>query len=95
MKKIMLVIMTATFFAVSVCAQTADEADRMEARAAPMEALGREMEAAGRPMEQIGKEMEAVGKRLERETNATDAEIRRIIDDAYARGLATPAPSTH
>ena len=24
-----------------------------------------------------------------------DAEIRRIIDDAYARGLATPAPSTH
>ena len=34
MKKIMLVIMTATFFAVSVCAQTADEADRMEARAA-------------------------------------------------------------
>ncbi len=68
---------------------------RMEARAAPMEALGREMEAAGRPMEQIGKEMEAVGKRLERETNATDAEIRRIIDDAYARGLATPAPSTH
>lgn len=66
---------------------------RLEARAAPMETLGREMEAAGRPMESIGREMEAVGKRIEREALVADAEIRRILDDAHARGLATPAPS--
>lgn len=67
---------------------------RMEAYAAPMEAVGREMEAAGRPMESIGREMEAVGRRIEREAQLADAEIRRILDDAHARGLATPAPST-
>ncbi|MDH5833494.1 M56 family metallopeptidase [Luteimonas kalidii] len=65
---------------------------RMEAHSAPMEAVGREMEAAGRPMESIGREMEAVGRRIEREALVADAEIRRILDDAHARGLATPAP---
>lgn len=68
-------------------------AARMEAQAAPMEALAREMDAASEPMEGIGQEMEIVGKQLEREANIADAEIRAIIDAAYAAGLATPAPA--
>ena len=70
-------------------------AGRMRDRHEPMEALGREMEAAGKPMEAIGKEMEAVGKQIERSAAIAEADIHRIIDDAYARGLATPAPSAH
>jgi len=65
---------------------------RIEASHAPMEALGREMEAAGRPMQAIGKEMEAVGARIEQVAKVADGKVRAIVDDAYARGLATPAP---
>lgn len=67
--------------------------ERMQARQQPMEALGREMEAAGKPMEAISKEMEAIGDQIERTAAIAETEIRRIIDDAYARGLATQAPS--
>jgi len=66
---------------------------RIEASRAPMEALGREMEAAGRPMQAIGEEMEAVGARIEQMARVADGKVRAIIDDAYARGLATPAPA--
>ncbi len=69
--------------------------ERMRVRHEPMEALGREMEAAGKPMEAIGKEMEVVGEQIERTAAIAEAEIRRIIDDAYSRGLATPAPTMH
>ena len=69
--------------------------ERMQARQQPMEALGREMEAAGKPMEAIGKEMEVIGDQIERTAAIAETEIRRIIDDAYGRGLATPAPSAH
>lgn len=65
---------------------------RIEARTAPMEAIGAEMEAAAAPMEAIGKEMEALGKRLERSAKQADERVRRLIDEAYARGLASPAP---
>ena len=68
------------------------DARRIEASHAPMEALGREMEAAGRPMEAIGKEMEAVGAQIERVAAVSDAQVRKLLDEAYARGLATPAP---
>lgn len=67
--------------------------ERIEARTAPMEAIGREMEAAGQPMEAIGKDMEALGDRLERTAVDAEARTRRLIDDAFAKGLATPAPT--
>lgn len=70
------------------------EGRRIEASHAPMQALGREMEAAAKPMEAIGKEMEAVGARIEQVAKVADGEVRRIIDDAWARGLASPAPAT-
>lgn len=66
---------------------------QIEARTAPMEALGREMEAAGKPMEDIGKDMEALGARLERAAQDAERRTRRLIDDAFAKGLATPAPT--
>ncbi|MBB1059582.1 M56 family metallopeptidase [Marilutibacter spongiae] len=66
---------------------------RMEARMAPMEALGRQMEDAGKPMEAIGKDMEAVGKQIELAAVRADAQVRRLIDEAFAAGLARPAPA--
>ena len=67
--------------------------ERIEARTAPMEAIGREMEAAGQPMEAIGKDMEALGARMERTAADAEARTRQLIDDAFAKGLATPAPT--
>ena len=67
--------------------------ERIEARTAPMEALGHQMEDAGKPMETIGKEMEAVGARIERSAADAEARTRRLIDDAFAKGLAMPAPT--
>jgi predicted nucleic acid-binding Zn-ribbon protein len=66
---------------------------RMELQHAPMEALGREMEAASRPMEGIGKEMEKLGGRIEQQAKLADGEVRRLIDAAFERGLASPAPA--
>jgi beta-lactamase regulating signal transducer with metallopeptidase domain len=66
---------------------------RMEQQHAPMEALGREMEAASRPMEGIGKEMEKLGGRIEQQAKLADGQVRRLIDDAFERGLASPAPA--
>jgi hypothetical protein len=65
---------------------------RIEARTAPMEALGREMEAAGQPMEAIGKDMEALGARIERSAAEAERRTRSLLDEAFAKGLATPAP---
>ncbi len=67
-------------------------ASRLEAQAAPMEALGRQMEQAGKPMEAIGKDMEAVGKQIEAVAAEADAQVRQLIDEAVARGLASPSP---
>ncbi|WP_202842224.1 M56 family metallopeptidase [Luteimonas saliphila] len=69
------------------------EGRRIEASHAPMQALAREMEAEAEPMEAIGKDMEALGARIEQAAKVADGKIRRIIDDAWARGLATPAPT--
>lgn len=66
---------------------------QIEVRTAPMEALGKEMEYAGKPMEAIGKDMEALGARLERAAEEAEKRTRRLIDDAFAKGLATPAPT--
>ena len=69
------------------------ESGRLQLRHAPMEALGREMEAASQPMEAIGKDMEVLGKQIEQAAAVADTEIRKVIDEALARGLATPAPA--
>lgn len=68
-------------------------ADAVARRAAPMEAMGRELEVASRPMALIGRDMEATGKRMEVAAKQAEATVDAVIDDAFARGLAQPAPN--
>jgi beta-lactamase regulating signal transducer with metallopeptidase domain len=71
-----------------------DASERLEAQQAPMEALGRQMEAAGKPMEALGKQMEALGEQQEKLVAQAERELQQLIDEAVAKGLATPAPRT-
>lgn len=66
---------------------------RMDAQSAPMEALGRQMEEAGKPMEALGAQMDVLGAQHEKVVAKAEAETRKLIDDAIARGLALPAPT--
>jgi beta-lactamase regulating signal transducer with metallopeptidase domain len=67
-----------------------EESERLEARQSPMEALSREMELAGKPMEAIGEQMEAQGRLIEEASARVEGELRKIIDEAVERKLATP-----
>ena len=58
-----------------------------------MEALSREMELAGKPMEAIGEQMEAQGRLIEEASARVEGELRKIIDEAVERKLATPLPA--
>lgn len=60
---------------------------------ASAEAVGEQMREAGRPMEALGKKMGVLGKEMERESKAADKTVRALIRDAYAKGLARPAPA--
>lgn len=68
------------------------EARQIEARHRPMEALGHEMEAAGQPMQAIGKDMEALGARIEQQAKLAEVQTLELIDEAFGKGLASPAP---
>jgi len=68
-----------------------EESARFESRQAPMEALSREMELASQPMEAIGKQMEAQSSVVEEASARVESELRKLIDEALARKLATPA----
>ena len=70
-----------------------EESERLEARHAPMEALSREMELVGKPMEAIGEQLEAQGRLIEEASARVEGELRKIIDEAVARKLATPLPA--
>jgi beta-lactamase regulating signal transducer with metallopeptidase domain len=68
------------------------ESARMETtHSAPMEALSRRMEEASTPMEALGAQMEALSAEHEKAEAAAENQLRRIVDDAIARGLARPA----
>lgn len=66
---------------------------RIEQNAQPIEALGRQMEEAGKPMEALGTQMEAIGTRMEAISKQAERETLKLIDEAMAKGLATPAPT--
>lgn len=70
-----------------------EEFERLQARQAPMEALSREMELVGKPMEAIGEQMEAQGRLIEEASARVEGELRKIIDEAVERKLATPLPA--
>jgi hypothetical protein len=65
---------------------------RMEQNAKPMEALGAQMEEAGKPMEALGKQMEGIGAQMDAVSKQAERETLRLIDEAMAKGLASPAP---
>ena len=69
-----------------------EEYEHLEARQAPLEALSREMELAGKPMEAIGEQMEAQGRLMEQASERVEGELRKLIDEAVERKLATPLP---
>ncbi len=71
-----------------------EESARFEARQAPMETLAREMELAGQPMEAIGKQMEAQGRVVEEASARVESELHKLIDEAVAHKLATPADAS-
>ena len=66
---------------------------RMQQNAQPMEALGRQMEDAGKPMEALGKQMEGIGARMDAVSKQAERATLKLIDEAIAQGLATPAPT--
>lgn len=70
------------------------ESEKMAAELAPVAALESEMEAASAPMEALGAQMEALGREQEREMTRIDRDIRGLIDEAVANGLASPIADT-
>jgi triosephosphate isomerase len=51
------------------------------------------MELASEPMEAIGEQMEVQGRLVEEASARVEGELRKIIDEALARKLATPLPA--
>jgi beta-lactamase regulating signal transducer with metallopeptidase domain/predicted nucleic acid-binding Zn-ribbon protein len=70
-----------------------EESKALEARREPMEALARELEQASKPLEALSKQMEAQGRLLEQASARVEAELKKLIDEAVARKLATPVSS--
>ena len=50
------------------------------------------MDGYGKEMDQHGKVMEQLGKQMEQEHHAADKVVRGLIQEAMAKGLASPAP---
>ena len=67
-----------------------DDADRYQK---PLEALSREMDLASKPMEALGKQMEALGRTHEKAADQAERELRTLVTEALANGLAKPAPA--
>ena len=67
------------------------ESEKIEARLAPLAALEGEIEAATAPLEALSAKMEALGTEQELEMAKIEEEVRRIVDEAFAQGLASPA----
>jgi beta-lactamase regulating signal transducer with metallopeptidase domain len=66
------------------------ESAKLEADLAPLSAMEDEIEAATAPLEALNAEMEALGSEQELEMANIDQEVRRIVDEAFAKGLASP-----
>jgi bla regulator protein BlaR1 len=63
------------------------EAD-MEARSDKMEALGRQMEELGEKQEALGRQQEELGRQQEKLGLNAERQLRTVIDQALANGLA-------
>ncbi|NOT88909.1 MAG: hypothetical protein HOP03_12080 [Lysobacter sp.] len=67
------------------------ESAKLEADLAPLAAMGDEIEAATAPLEALGAKMQMLGSEQEADMARVDREIRSIVDEAVAKGLAAPA----
>ena len=73
--------------------ESADDArKRAEAKMAKlskeMEALGKQQEALSHRQESLGREQEALGRKQEAAAKVAEAKVTKLIDSAFARGLA-------
>lgn len=66
------------------------QSSRMQQQGGRMQEVGQRMQEASRPMQGIGKDMEAVGTQIERAARQADGKTRKLIEGAFARGLAQP-----
>ena len=59
----------------------------------PLDDLGRQMDEAGKPMEALGKQMDVLGHKQDQLSAQAERETRQLIEEAVAKGLASPAPT--
>ena len=55
------------------------------------EALGRQQDELGKQQEALGTQQEALGKRQQQATDQASQQIRKLLDEAIAKGVAKPA----
>jgi beta-lactamase regulating signal transducer with metallopeptidase domain len=67
------------------------ESAKLEADLAPLAAMQDQIEAATVPLEALSAKMEALGTEQERDMAKIDQKVRSIVDEAFAKGLASPA----
>ncbi|MEQ1512505.1 MAG: M56 family metallopeptidase [Lysobacteraceae bacterium] len=67
------------------------ESAKLEADLAPLAALEEQIEAATAPLDALGAKMQMLGSEQEADMARIDLEIRSIVDEAVAKGLASPA----
>lgn len=67
------------------------ESAKLEADLAPLAAMEDEIEMATAPLEALGAKMQMIGSEQEADMARIDLEIRSIVDEAVAKGLASPA----
>lgn len=72
--------------------QLAAESRRFEAQQEPMEFLAREMDTASKPIGALGSRIEALRREQENAAEQAAREVRKLINEALAVGLAKPAP---
>jgi len=67
------------------------ESAKLEADLAPLAELEDQIEAATAPLDALGAKMQMLGSEQEADMARIDREVRSIVDEAVAKGLASPA----
>lgn len=72
-------------------ARQQDLQSKMDVLQRQMDALQKEMEKPSRQQDALGRQQDALGRQQQRAQDIAEPKIERIIDAAFARGLAKPA----
>ncbi len=71
---------------------SAQELDRQQAKLSQQqEELGRQQAELGKQQEALGTQQEALGKRQQEASSQASQQIRKLLDEAIAKGVAKPA----